>query len=139
MLDEGLSHLDDALAVVDKTGHCTWEAELHRLKGELLWSQGAAEIEVEACFQRAIEVARQQQARSLELRAVISLSRLWLAQDKTESAYQRLAEVYHWFSEGFETLDLIEARDLLASTAYEQPLGLSQDQPSSSPTAIPVR
>jgi DNA-binding SARP family transcriptional activator len=138
MPDEGLSLLDDALAMGDKTGHCTWEAELHRLKGELLWSQGADELEVEACFQRAIEIARRQQARSLELRAVTSLSRLWQAQSKTESAYQRLAEMYHWFSEGFETPDLVEARDLLTSMAHEQPLGLGQDQTSPRLTAIPV-
>jgi predicted ATPase len=138
MPDEGLSLLDDALAVVEETGHCSWEAELHRLKGELLWSQGAAETEVEACFQRAIEIARRQQARSLELRAVTSLSRLWSAQNKTKAAYQRLAEMYHWFSEGFETPDLIEARELQASLAHEQPVRLGQDQPSSSPTAVPL-
>jgi predicted ATPase len=136
MPDEGLSLLDDALAVVEETKHRSWEAELHRLKGELLWSRGAAEIEVEACFQWAIEIARQQQARSLELRAVTSLSRLWQARGKTEAAYQRLAEMYHWFSEGFETLDLIGARELQASLAHEQPLGLGQDQPS--PTAVPL-
>lgn len=136
--DEGLSLLDDALVVVEETEHRTWEAELHRLKGELLWNQGAAEIEVETCFQRAIEIARQQQARSLELRAVTSLSRLWQAQDKTEAAYQRLAEIFHWFSEGFETPDLIEARELQTSLAHEQSLGLGQDQTSSSATAIPL-
>lgn len=115
MPDAGLSLLDEALAVLEKTGHRTWEAELHRLKGELLWSQGAAEIKVEACFQRAIETAHRQQARSLELRAVTSLSQLQQAQDKTEAAYRRLAEMYRWFSEGFETPDLIEARELQAS------------------------
>ena len=111
--DEGLSFLDDALAVVEKTEHRTWEAELHRLKGELLWNQGAAGIEVETCFQRAIEVAHQQLARSLGLRAATSLSRLWQAQGKTEAAQQRLAEGYHWFSEGFDTADLQEAKTLL--------------------------
>ena len=72
-----------------------------------------AEAEAAACFQQAIEIARQQQAKSLELRAVMSLSRLWQSQGKKEEARQMLAEIYGWFTEGFDTADLQEARALL--------------------------
>jgi predicted ATPase len=90
------------------------EAELYRLKGELLLTlsrdhQAAAE----ACYHQALDVARRQQARSLELRAATSLSRLWQQQGKRREACQRLAEIYGWFTEGFDTADLQEARALL--------------------------
>ncbi len=110
---EGLTALTKAFAQVDKTGERMWEAELHRLKGELLRKQGEAEAEIEACFCRAIDVARRQQARSLELRATVSLSRLWQSQGKKVEARQVLAEIYDWFTEGFDTSDLQEARSLL--------------------------
>jgi predicted ATPase len=110
---EGLATLTEALATAHRTGERWYEAEIHRLKGELLWMQGADAGEVEACFQCAIEVARQQQAKSWELRAVMSLCRLWQEQGKRKEARKRLANVYDWFSEGFDTPDLQEARSLL--------------------------
>jgi len=74
----------------------------------------SAEAEAEACFHQAIEIARQQEAKLLELRAVMSLARLWQQQRKTKEARQRLAEIYNWFTEGFDTKDLQEAKAMLA-------------------------
>jgi predicted ATPase len=113
--EDGLTLLAEALAHVERTGERHCEAEIHRLKGELLLRQGAAEAEVEAeaCFQRAIEVARRQSARSWELRATMGLCRLWEKQGKREEARRMLAEIYGWFSEGFDTRDLQEAQALL--------------------------
>jgi adenylate cyclase len=103
--------------VVDKSGERFYEAELYRLKGELTWRsnpESESRIkEAEACFHKAIEIARKRQAKSLELRAVMSLSRLWQQQGKTEEAQQMLAEIYGWFTEGFDTKDLQEAKALL--------------------------
>jgi predicted ATPase len=80
-----------------------------------LWVTGSsqAEAEAEACFLKAIDIARKQQAKSLELRAVMSLSRLWQQQGKTTEARQMLADIYNWFTEGFDTKDLQEAKALL--------------------------
>jgi tetratricopeptide (TPR) repeat protein len=113
--DQGLSVLDEALALMEQTTARCSEAELHRLKGELLLMQGAggAETAAEACFQRAIDLARQQQAKSWELRAAMSLCRLWQRQGKREEARQLLAEIYGWFTEGFDTPDLKDAGALL--------------------------
>jgi predicted ATPase len=113
--DQGLNVLDETLALIEQTTARCSEAELHRLKGELLLMQGAggAETAAEACFQRAIEVARQQQAKSWELRAAMSLCRLWQRQGKREEARQLLAGIYGWFTEGFDTPDLKDARALL--------------------------
>lgn len=117
---EGLNVVTEALAVVDKTGEHLWEAELYRLKGELMLqsqvqrSQSTAEA-VEECFHKAIEIARKPQAKSLELRTVMSLSRLWQQQGKQHEAHQLLSEIYHWFAEGFDTVDLQEAKALLDS------------------------
>ncbi len=117
---EGLTVLSEALVVVDKTGERFYEAELYRLKGELTLAQSnvqglasSVQKEAEECFLRAIEIARRQQAKSLELRAVISLARLWQQQGKREEARQMLAEIYGWFTEGFDTADLKEAKTLL--------------------------
>ena len=112
-VEEGLAALAETLAVVNRTGERFYEAEAHRLQGELLRMQGADLGEVEACFRQAIQVARQQQAKSWELRAVMSLCRLWQEQGKREEARQMLAEIYGWFTEGFDTPDLREARVLL--------------------------
>jgi predicted ATPase len=110
----GLTMLAEALALVDKTGERWWEAELYRLKGELLLALSKEnQAEVEACFRQAIDIAHHQSAKSLELRAVMSLSRLWQKQGKQEEARQMLAEVYGWFTEGFDTADLKEAKLLL--------------------------
>jgi predicted ATPase len=113
--------LADAFEHVQHTGECWWEAELHRLKGELLLQTAgrrrlAAEAP-EACFRQALAVARRQQAKSLELRAAMSLSRLWQQQGKRDAARQLLPEVYAWFSEGLDTVDLQEARVLLEQLA----------------------
>jgi DNA-binding SARP family transcriptional activator/predicted ATPase len=112
---EGLSLLAEALDVLDKTGERYFEPEVYRLKGELLLLRRAAEAEAEASFHRAIELARLQRAKSWELRAATSLSRLWRKQDRREEARQLLAEIYGWFTEGFDTPDLREARSLLES------------------------
>jgi predicted ATPase len=114
---EGLAVLVEALAIVESTGERWWEADLHRLKGELLLAQageGNPSVEAaEACFQQALTVARRQQARSLELRTAMSLARLWQGQGQHAEARQLLTSVYDWFTEGFETADLREAKGLL--------------------------
>ena len=129
-VEEGLKMLAEALAAVDKTGECYYEAELYRLKGELTLQfnvQGSKfkvekspksevrspESEAEECFLKAIDIARRQSAKSWELRAVMSLSRLWQQQGKKKKARQMLTEIYGWFTEGFDTRDLQEARALL--------------------------
>jgi predicted ATPase len=115
---EGLAALAEALALVNKTGERYFEAELHRLKGELLLQQDAGSgDEAETCFRQALDVARCQQAKSLELRATMSLARLWQHQGKRDAACELLAEVYGWFTEGFDTADLREAKTLLQELA----------------------
>jgi transcriptional regulator with AAA-type ATPase domain/predicted ATPase len=112
--EEGLPVLDEALTVADKTGERWWEAELHRLKGELLLKQAVPDThQAETCFHQALAIARRQQAKSLELRAAMSLSRLWQHQGKRAEARELLAPAYAWFTEGFDTTDLQEAKALL--------------------------
>src|SRR4029453_16499834 len=116
--EEGLTVLAQALAAVHKTGERLYEAELYRLKGELLLSLSAENhAEAEGCLHQALAVARRQQAKSLELRAATSLSRLWQQQGKRAEAHQLLAEIYGWFTEGFDTADLQDAKSLLAELA----------------------
>jgi DNA-binding NtrC family response regulator/predicted ATPase/class 3 adenylate cyclase len=115
--EEGLKLLAEALAAVDQSGVRFYEAELYRLKGALLLVQAGTGHEAEACFRQALAVARRQQAKWLELRAAISLSRLWQHQGKHAEAHHLLAEVYGWFTEGFETPDLREAQALLTELA----------------------
>ena len=91
-----------------------WDAELHRLRGELRWAQGAEVDEVEAAFRRSLEIARSQQAKSLELRAATSLSRLWFANGDAAAAKQLLVPLYNWFTEGFDTPDLRSVQALIA-------------------------
>ncbi len=110
---EGLAVLAEAQALVEKNEERFWEAELYRLKGELLRGTGGAASEVEACFHRAIEIARRQQAKSLELRSAMSLARLWQQQGKLGEAQQMLAGIYGWFTEGFDTADLKQAKSFL--------------------------
>jgi predicted ATPase len=111
---EGLTLLAEALAQAHKTGESWTEAELHRLKGELLLSLSTDnQAEVEGCLHQALAVARCQQAKSLELRAAVSLSRLWQQQGKRAEARELLASIYGWFTEGFDTADLQEAKALL--------------------------
>jgi len=116
--EEGLAVLLEALAIVDKTGERYWEAEVNRRKGELLLiQQGQKMEEAEACFQKALDIARRQEAKSLELRAAMSLSRLWQQQGKRDEARQVLGDIYGWFTEGFDTADLKEAKALLEEPA----------------------
>ena len=113
-VEEGLACIDEALAEARAHNERWWDAEVHRLRGELLLMHGADASDVEAALLRAIEIARSQQARSLELRATMSLARLWIAQHRPDDARHRLKDVYTWFTEGLETPDLQAARLLLA-------------------------
>src|SRR5262249_3856832 len=115
--EAGLSALAEGLAAAHKTGGRYWEAELHRLKGELLLRQASPPEEGEACFRQALDIAPHQQAKSFELRAAMSLSRLWQQQGKRTEAHDLLAPVYGWFTEGFDTADLQEAKALLEELA----------------------
>jgi predicted ATPase len=131
--DEGLRALEEGLTMSQRNGERYYEAELYRLKGELLFTQsvkqdlsraatgGGGIVEAEplpvaravGCFNQSIKVARQQQAKSLELRAAMSLARLYQSQDKPAEARSLLTRVYGEFTEGFDTLDLREAKELL--------------------------
>jgi len=117
-VEEGLTVLVEALALVESTGERNWEAELHRRKGELLlMKQGQKVGEAEECFRKALDTARRQQAKSLELRAAMSLSRLWRQEGKGKDARELLAPLYGWFTEGFDTADLKEAKALVEELA----------------------
>lgn len=145
--EEGLRLLAEAEAEMEKTDERFYEAELHRLKGELVLQSGVrspqfrgkkgskvnvqnakskktdpqplppSTQEAEACFLEAIMITRKQQVKSLELRAVISLARLWQQQGEGKKAHRLLAETYGWFTEGFDTKDLQEAKALLENLA----------------------
>jgi predicted ATPase len=128
-ITEGLGTLAKAMALVEQSGECYWEAEMYRLKGELLRMPAVKELVAdettemrgkftddyspESCFLKAIEIARKQEARSLELRATMSLSRLWASEGKRKEARAMLEKIFGWFTEGFDTADLQEARELL--------------------------
>jgi predicted ATPase len=115
-IEEGLGVLAEALAQMDATSEGFHGSELHRLQGEFLLRREPAEVsgrEAEACFRRALTIARRQQARSLELRAAMSLVRLYREQGRPAEARPLLAETFAWFTEGFDTPDLQEARALL--------------------------
>jgi len=115
---EALRSVEEALALVNATGERVYEAEIHRLRGDLLLQLSSDDAaEAEACFHKAIEIACHQQAKSLELRAATSLARLWQQQGKRQEAHDLLAPVYQWFTEGFDTADLIEAKALLDALA----------------------
>jgi predicted ATPase len=108
------------VTLVDTTGECFWAAELHRLKGDLLLLQSSDnQPEAEASFQKALDISHHQQAKSLELRAAASLARLWQRQDKCQDAYELLAPVYEWFTEGFDTADLQDAKAVLEGLSSE--------------------
>ncbi len=118
--EEGLAVLSEAQASMNKTEERWWEVELHRLQGELLLSLSLDKhAEAEACFHQALHIARHQQAKSWELRASTSLSRLWQSQGKRQDAYDLLISVYEWFNEGFDTADLMEAKVLLQICSKE--------------------
>jgi len=112
-IDEGLSAIAEARSHMEETDERYWEPEVYRIEGQLLRMKGVGEREVERHFQHAIEVARRQGAKSLELRATMSLCRLWQTQGRVDDARALLAEIYGWFTEGFDTGDLTEARALL--------------------------
>jgi predicted ATPase len=113
---EGLQALAEAHTLMEQQEERWWEAEICRLRGVLLLRQtGTPQAEAEAWLQRALDVARRQEAKSLELRAAMSLSRLWQQQGKRAEARALLAPIYGWFTEGFDTADLQEARALLAA------------------------
>jgi predicted ATPase len=121
---EGMRILTEAFTLVTKIGRHCYESEVSRLKGELLAQQAEnnqqrakMEGEAEPYLHQALTIARRQQAKSLELRAAISLARLWQSQGKRQDAYDLLAPVYNWFTEGFDTVDLQEAKALLAALA----------------------
>jgi predicted ATPase len=112
--EEGLTVIAEALAQVNNTGERYYEPELYRLKGTLLLQQSSDNAtEAESCFLQAMMIAQNQQAKSLELRTATSLARLWQQQGKHQEAHDLLAPVYHWFTEGFDTADLQEAKALL--------------------------
>jgi adenylate cyclase len=113
--ETGLTVLDEAVTLVATTEERWWEAELYRLQGAILLQLPSPDrCKAEACFQQALDVARRQQSRALELRTALSLARLWQGQGQGVAARQLLAESYSWFTEGFDTADLQEARALLA-------------------------
>ncbi|WP_342669642.1 AAA family ATPase [Aldersonia kunmingensis] len=112
--DEGFAALDEAMQWVERNDEHLYESEVYRINGELLLEQSAENAtQAEQCFQRALEVARQQQAKSWELRAATSLARLWQQQGKRDQACELLMPVYGWFTEGFDTADLQDARVLV--------------------------
>ncbi|MGE0824774.1 MAG: adenylate/guanylate cyclase domain-containing protein [Candidatus Binatia bacterium] len=122
-IEEGFSLLSEALTVVGKTEERFYEAEIYRLKGELtlqskVESEKSKVDEAEACFLKALEVAQNQQAKSLELRASISLARLWQQQGKQTEAHTLLSAVYNWFTEGFDTKNLQEAKALIEELSH---------------------
>ena len=114
--EDALAALEVALGIAEETGERASRAELHRLKGEILLQQRAAG-EAERCFRRALEVAREQKAKSNELRAATSLARLWQRQGKQAQARDLLLPLYDWFTEGFDTPDLKDAKALLDELA----------------------
>jgi predicted ATPase len=157
-VDAGLATLNDAFATMRKNTERWWEAELYRLQGWLTLQQCKVQsakckvtnpqtptpnpqTEAEACFLKAIEIARHQQAKSLELRAAMSLSQLWRGQGKSAEAEKLLAEVYNWFTEGFDTGDLQEAKTLLEELRnhIEQPTRDSAVQHGATALAISPR
>jgi predicted ATPase len=107
---KGVRLLVRAQSVMEQHEVRFWEAEIHRLKGELLQEATPDASQAEACFHRALAVARRQHAKSLELRTAMSLARLWQHQSKSQEAHDLLASVDGWFTEGFDTFDLQEAK-----------------------------
>ena len=113
--DDALSAATEALAAADQQEERYYEPEIYRVKGEVLFRKDDSNIdEAERCFRRAIEISRKQSGKSLELRATISLARLLAKQDHRDEARAMLAEIYNWFTEGFDTADLKDAKALLA-------------------------
>ena len=117
-VEQALTRIDEALALAQQTGEHWTDAFLHRIRGEILLKRDPANTApAEEAFLTAITIAQQQKARTFELRAAMSLGRLWRDQGKRDEAHDLLAPVYGWFSEGFDTLDLKEAKALLDELA----------------------
>ena len=120
--EEGLTVLTEALTLVDKTGERWYDPELYRLKNALLLQQSSDnQAEAETCFHHAIRIAQNQSAKSWELRAATSLARLWQQQGKRQEAHDLLAPIYGWFTEGFDTADLLDAKALLDELSEGSP------------------
>ena len=115
-IERGLETLAEAFATADTNGMTYWDAELHRLKGDFALARGDG-AEAEHCYHHAIALAQGQNAKSLELRAAMRLARLWADRDRREEARERLAPLYAWFTEGFDTADLKDAKALLDELA----------------------
>ena len=116
--DEARQHMAEALAAIEKTGERWCESDVRRIAGEIALLGPEQDIsKAEAHFERALAIGREQQAKSWELRAAISLARLWRDQGKRDEARELLAPVYGWFTEGFDTLDLKKAKILLDELA----------------------
>jgi predicted ATPase len=134
----GLQVLAEAVTLMAQTEVRWWEAESYRLQGELLLQLPNPEVsQAEAAFLRVLEVARRRQAKAWELRAALSLARLWQRQGQPTAACQLLAEIYGWFTEGFGTPDLQEAKALLAELGAEGGLSagsVDDDRPQPAPT-----
>jgi predicted ATPase len=112
--DDARRYVGEAITAVETSNERWFEADIHRVAGEIaLMSPGPDAAKAEACFERALAVARAQQAKSWELRAAMSIARLWRSQGKSQQARELLAPVYSWFTEGFDTRDLKEAKALL--------------------------
>jgi len=119
-LDDAFSTVSEALAAVDQQEERYYEAEIHRIRGEVLLRQDHSNnAQAEKCFRKAIEIAREQSGKSLELRATTSLARLLMKQGRRDGAHSMLAEIYGWFTEGFDTADLKEAKALLSELARD--------------------
>ena len=117
-IEEGLEALAEGLTLVEKIGKHCYESEFHRLKGELLLQQSSDnQPEAQSCFQEAITIAQNQSAKSWELRAATSLAKLWQSQGKRDEARELLSDVYAFFTEGFDTADLKDAKALLDALA----------------------
>jgi hypothetical protein len=128
-VEMGLSALDQAQAWIDRTGMQATQADVWRLRGELLFGAddrprtiddrepASSVAEAEACIHQALSIAREQQARTFELRAAVSLARLWQTQGRRAEARELLAGIYSWFTEGFDTPDLVEAKRILDELA----------------------
>jgi predicted ATPase len=123
-IEQGLKAIGEALDLVRRSGECFWAAEIHRIRGELLLHQSPSDPALaRASVEHAIEVARQQGAKSLELRAACSLARILRESACRDEARAMLAEIYNWFTEGFDTADLKEAKVLLEELQAHPVLG----------------
>ena len=133
----GLRVISEANDLLARNSEWMWSAELRRVEGELRRVKEDPIADTEACFQQALSIARDQRAKSLELRAATSLARLWQDQGRHDDAHRLLAEIYAWFSEGFDTFDLTEARllldDLAQRTSHGEALHLSSQRATASP------